>query len=127
MTITGNCHNLGRNVNNFQTHFFNSDNLLSHLNEIVILSKDEIIRKWLLSGSRLKGKSADCPQARAVEMGRGGLMVGDNETIKGENGQIVRGGGLSASEGVSGGREEGVRGFVRMSIVIFSSFLSYQS
>ena len=103
MTITGNCHNLGRNVNNFQTHFFNSDNLLSHLNEIVILSKDEIIRKWLLSGSRLKGKSADCPQARAVEMGRGGLMVGDNETIKGENGQIVRGGGLSASEGGSGG------------------------
>lgn len=90
MTITGNCHNLGRNVNNTQTHFFNSDNLLSHLNEIVILSKDEIIRKWLLSGSRLKGKSADCPQARAVEMGRGGLMVGDNETIKGENGQIVR-------------------------------------
>ena len=60
-------------------------------------------------------------------MGRGGLMVGDNETIKGENGQIVRGGGLSASEGGSGGREEGVRGFVRMSIVIFSSFLSYQS
>ena len=118
---------MGRNVNNFQTHFFNSDNLLSHLNEIVILSKDEIIRKWLLSGSRLKGKSADCPQARAVEMGRGGLMVGDNETIKGENGQIVWGGGLSASEGGSGGREEGVRGFVRMSIVIFSSFLSYQS
>ena len=33
-----------------------------------------------------------------MEMGRGGLMIADNETIKGENGQIVRGGDLSARE-----------------------------
>ena len=58
-----------------------------------------------------------CPQAKALEMGRGGLMIPDNETIKGENEQIVRGGDLSAPE-VEG------RGFVRMSAVIFSSFLS---
>ena len=44
-------------------------------------------------------------------------MIPDNETIKGENEQIVRGGDLSAPE-VEG------RGFVRMSAVIFSSFLS---
>ena len=52
---------------------FDTKNLLSHLNDIFILSKDEISRKWLLSGSRLKGKFAGCPQARAVEMGRGGV------------------------------------------------------
>ena len=42
-------------------------------------------------------------------------MIADNETIKGENGQIVRGGDLSYPGGG--------RGFVRMSAVIFSSFL----
>ena len=44
-----------------------------------------------------------CPQAKALEMGRGGLMIPDNETIKGENEQIVRGGDLSAPGRLKGG------------------------
>ena len=48
--------------------------------------------------SSLEAKFPGCPRARAVEMGRGGLMIADNETIKGENGQIVRGGDLSAEQ-----------------------------